>query len=204
MQRFVTLRGGSKACTIFTYGLPEYEFIPDNEGTIAITLLRSVGVLAGDGLITRPGGKAGWHTLTPEAQCQGQHTFRYAVFPHAGDEEGCLAEINAQAELFHYPFMSVRRKSSVNGLSEKSLLEFSSRNVVLSAIKEAEDGNGYIVRWWNPANAAAENRLTAGFPVSSAAETNLRERTIKKIRERNGSFSINTNPCGISTLRLKP
>ena len=83
MQRFVTVKDQEQAFTLLSYGLPEYELKLDGKGTLALTLLRCIGTLAADKLITRPGGKSGWHNDTPDAQCQGVHMFRYALFPQA-------------------------------------------------------------------------------------------------------------------------
>ena len=103
MQRFVAVRESGRACMLFSAGVPEYEFPCDGRGTLALTLLRCVGLLAGEDLITRPGGKAGWHNETPEAQCQGTHTFRYGFLSLSEDEldEGSL--VTGEAERFHLP-----------------------------------------------------------------------------------------------------
>ncbi len=97
MQRFVAAADGKRGLLVLTDGLPEYELRLDRPRSIAVTLLRCVGLLAGEDLITRPGGKAGWHNETPDAQCAGVHTFRYGLMPLDGPWEGNLSAIN-QAE----------------------------------------------------------------------------------------------------------
>ena len=68
-----------------------------------MTLLRCVGLLAGEDLITRPGGKAGWHNETPDAQCRGTHTFRYAVLPLSRNAMDDRALLESELETFHVP-----------------------------------------------------------------------------------------------------
>lgn len=150
MQRFVTVRNAKKGLALFSYGMPEYELKLDGRGTIALTLLRCVGLLAGDNLITRPGGKSGWHNETPDAQCPGVHTFRYAVLPHRPEDADSMELINEESERFHLPFVSIRRKDGAGLPMTGSFLSFEPRQLVLSAVKEAEDGEGTVVRVYNP------------------------------------------------------
>ena len=112
MQRFVAAADGKRGLLVLTDGLPEYELRLDRPRSIAVTLLRCVGLLAGEDLITRPGGKAGWHNETPDAQCAGVHTFRYGLMPLDGPWEGNLSAINQASEAFHLPLLAVRRKNA--------------------------------------------------------------------------------------------
>ncbi|MBG4115652.1 alpha-mannosidase, partial [Pseudomonas aeruginosa] len=65
-QAFVNVHDQNKGVTIFNEGLNEYEVLAD--GTIAVTLIRCVGELGDWG-----------YFATPEAQCQGEYTFKYGL-----------------------------------------------------------------------------------------------------------------------------
>ena len=87
---FVSASDGQRAVTVFSRGLPEYEFRPpgqnaQNCATIAVTLLRCVGQLSRVDLRCRPG-NAGWPLDTPEAQCHGSHRFELALLFHREEE----------------------------------------------------------------------------------------------------------------------
>jgi alpha-mannosidase len=69
---------------LITHGLHEYEVLPGSPQDLALTLLRSVGWLSRDDLVTRAG-HAGPEMATPGAQVPGGHRFRYSLFFHAGD-----------------------------------------------------------------------------------------------------------------------
>jgi mannosylglycerate hydrolase len=202
MQRFVTVKDGEKALTIFSYGLPEYELKPDGKGTMALTLLRCVGLLAGENLITRPGGKAGWHNETPEAQCLGTHTFRYAIFPHRANEFETMENLNEQCEKFHYPFLSFRRKNTGKLECEGSLLSLSSRSVMPSAIKESEDGKAAVVRWWNPAPHEVTAELSLQLPVKKITLAKLNEEAANALPSQQNQ-AITTGACGITTVYIE-
>jgi alpha-mannosidase len=175
MQRFVTVSGKDRSLTLLAYGLPEYELLLDGRGTLALTLLRCVGRLAGDNLITRPGGKAGWDNDTPDAQCQGIHTFRYALLPHGPDEPDWGEFMTRESERFHLPLMPLRRKNSAPLPLESSLLALEGGPLVLSALKESEDGTGIIVRVYNPGPSGVEGILRCARPVKKARFVNLNE-----------------------------
>jgi alpha-mannosidase len=175
MQRFVTVSGKDRSLTLLAYGLPEYELKLDGRGTLALTLLRCVGRLAGDNLITRPGGKAGWDNDTPDAQCQGIHSFRYALLPHGPDEPDWGEFVTRESERFHLPLMPLRRKNSAPLPLESSLLALEGGPLVLSAVKESEDGTGIIVRAYNPGPAGVEGILRCARPVKKALLVNLNE-----------------------------
>ena len=203
MQRFVTVRGEKHALTLFADGLPEYELKLDGKGTIALTLLRCVGLLSGSDLITRPGGRAGWYNETPDAQCFGRRKFRYAVLPHGSDENDGSALVNTEAELFHLPLIPIRRKNAGNLPLEGSFLSISTERIVLSALKEAEDGNGTIVRVYNPSASEAEGLIRFTDAVKEAAMVRLDEEPLEPAQILNGhDIHVHLGPSALCTLRV--
>lgn len=204
MQRFVTVRGTSRALTILAEGLPEYELKLDGRGTIAVTLLRCVGLLAGDDLLTRPGGKAGWHNETPDAQCPGTHTFRYAVLAHSPDEPAASALLMRESERFHLPVLSLRRKNEEPPQMDSSFVSVSEGPLTLSAIKESEDGEGIIIRLYNPTGSPAEGTLHFDRPLRRAFLTRLDEQPAGPLEVLDGSaIAIAAPPCGIITVKVQ-
>lgn len=203
MQRFVNVEDGAKTkngtgAAILASGLPEYELKYNSKGTIALTLLRCVGLLAGEDLITRPGGKGGWHNETPDAQCPGEHTFRYAFYPHragSGEEVGKLNEVSEQ---FHLPMLPVRRKNREAMTMESSFLSLSSKEAVLSAVKEAEEQDGMIVRWWNPTGETLTVDVAMNKPVGEVLHAKLNEETLMPCE----LAGVATKPHAITTLKL--
>jgi alpha-mannosidase len=204
MQRFVAVREKKRGLTLFSYGMPEYELLLDGKGTLALTLLRCVGLLAGEDLLTRPGGKAGWHNETPDAQCQGSHAFRYGVVAHTAAEAEDTAFLNEFAEYFHLPFYSVRRKNdSVESLHD-SFLQGSTREVVWSALKQTEDGEDVLVRFYNTSPESMNVALNLNCPVKGAWISRLDESRLDPIGADGGSqLSIPVVPRGIASARVR-
>ncbi|MDZ7269495.1 MAG: glycosyl hydrolase-related protein [candidate division KSB1 bacterium] len=181
MQRGVTMVAGGRGLTIATAGLPEYELKVEEPGTLAITLLRCVARLSGGDLLMRPGGEAGWITDTPEAQCPGTHSFRYAIIPHTAAQFEDYGSVNEQLENFHLPFLAVRRGGDPAVHLAPFGIELVPSALVLSACKPAEDGRGVIVRMYNPTAAGVQGRLTVTAGLQAAWLTQLNERDLQEL-----------------------
>lgn len=159
--------------TVVAQGLYESEVTA--EGTIAITLCRSVGFLSRPDLTTRPG-PAGPSLATPGAQCLGTTTAylslsRGITSTAARSEEwGLLVARDAELGL-----RSVAAGEQAILKPDISLLSLEPATVVLSAVKPAEEGDGIVVRMFNPTNEAVAAVLTAGFQVSEARGVRLDE-----------------------------
>ncbi len=130
-------------------GLPEYEAIREKDGTItlALTLLRCVGWLSRPNLYPWRRGPAGPTLATPGAQMLGRWAFRYSIIPYSGS----LEEAIPLAFAFLRPMRGVTVREGRGKLPQAfSLLEVTPSQVVVSAIKLSEEGDGVVVRLYNP------------------------------------------------------
>lgn len=176
MHRFVTVEDAAVGATVVADGLPEYELLPEEEGSgvLALTLLRCVGELSRGKLRMRPGGYAGWLNPTPGAQCAGTHRFRYAFLPHGPRWPEHLDLIHRAAEAVLLPVRCrPGRRDEVR--ADRSFLAIEPAALVLSAFKEAEDGDGFVLRIYNPGPVPVEGRVRFGLPVRGVRRANLEE-----------------------------
>ncbi|NLC58255.1 MAG: hypothetical protein GX774_15590 [Armatimonadetes bacterium] len=166
-QSFVDVNDGQRGLAILNQGLPEYEVQTDTDRTIALTLLRCVGRLSG-------GGEAPAADLTPGAQCLGRHLFRFAIVPHSGSWEE--ARIWQQAHAFNVPPRCVQVEHRPGSLpASASFLQLQPANLVLSAVKRAEDEDALVLRFYNTTDTPVEAQLSLFFPVRAAYRANLNE-----------------------------
>jgi mannosylglycerate hydrolase len=142
--------------TVVAPGLPEAEVTRD--GVIAITLLRAVGWLAQWDLHTRPQ-PAGPGIPTPEAQCQGTLEATLAVLVGLDPRAARDAEIGLRA---------VVAGADAPLAANHALLSVSPREIVVSALKPAEAGPGFIVRVLNPTDMLHTAEMTFGCLVKHA------------------------------------
>jgi alpha-mannosidase len=139
---------------IFTKGLPEIEA---RDGDLLVTLLRCVGSISREGLATRPG-HAGPPTRTPGAQCLGRHRFELA-FRFGASGLGDAALLRASQD-YRSDFLE-----TPDGIPVAAPLALDG-DLVFSALKGAEDGEGVILRVFNPGRRAARLQLATDAAVS--------------------------------------
>jgi alpha-mannosidase len=200
-RHFVDVSDGQVGLAVFNRGLPEYEILRDGgRNSVAVTLLRCVDNISRGGLLTRPD-HAGIPCPAPEAQCQGEHTFDYAIYPHAGNWQS----VHRAAYTWHTPAW-LRRADEHEGYipgdvwpdhspnddptvpvrlkpldltgslpPELSLLTLEPDVLVLSAIKRSEGGDALIVRFYNPSGEATRATVTLFRPIRAARQVNLNE-----------------------------
>jgi len=210
-KRFVdvssTENGGSSS-GILNRGLPEYEVVQDGPGAsaVAITLLRCVEWLSRGDLATRHG-HAGPMEQTPDAQCPGHHEFDYALVPHQGSWEAEEALVLREAQAFNLPVATrvvVAETHSGQIPSTAALLEVSPRELVVSAIKRSNDGQGVVVRVYNPLSRSVEAVVRPGFSFVHAHRANLleeRQETQPVVADAAGrAVHIQVGGGGITTL----
>ena len=110
----------------------------------------------------------------PDAD-RGQQHFRYALYPHAGAWK--QAQTMHRGYEFNYPITAVQVASHEGALSkEQSFVSVENPNVVLTAIKKAEDANALIIRMYEWAGQAGEVKLHLPGGATTATVTNLMEK----------------------------
>lgn len=172
---------------LISKGLPEYEARPSGE--LCLTLLRCVGVISAPegALSTRPQA-AGPQVQTPEGQCLGRYELEYALRTDADmlDDAALLRE----SQDYRYGFLlapvevEFRPPLALEG------------NVVFSSLKGAEDGDGLILRVFNPAGSSVGAHVRG--PVS-ASRTRLDETGEQPVDD--GTVAL--GPYEIATIRLR-
>ena len=176
------------------------EVLKTARGTeIALTLLRCVGWLSRNDLQTRRD-HAGPATATPGAQLPGNWSFDYSICPHAGQKNSPPHE-NAYA--FETPLRAVSTPLHAGSLPGKgSFVSVTGRDFIVSAVKQAEDGNGWLVRGYNPGHEALEVQLTPFTRFDSAARVNLAEQKIASltVKQAAGSVSLAVKSNEIATV----
>ena len=172
-RTFASLSDGETGLTIANRGLPEVEALRNAQGNaeIALTLLRCVGWLSREDLSTRKG-HAGPMIATPEAQMPGTYGFDYAIIPHAGDWQ----QSYSQAYAFNAPLKAVSTDLHAGRLSPtSSLITTSNPSFVITALKAAEDGSGWILRGFNLSAEQIDLQITCAIEFDRAAKANLAE-----------------------------
>ncbi len=110
----------------------------------------------------------------PDAD-MGHHHFHYALYPHAGTWKDALTVRHGWE--YDYPLQAVVTTAHAGSLpAEHSFASVEPENVVLTAVKKAEDANGLIFRVyeWAGKGTTAEFHVPPG--ATGATVTNLMEK----------------------------
>jgi mannosylglycerate hydrolase len=173
---------------LLSRGLPEYEAVERDRGVdLALTLVRSFGWLSRADFPARPYG-AGPEIETPDGQCQGRLELRYAVcFGERSDRELVRAAHDYRFALPHGPGrITLDGALTVSG------------DCACAALKRAEDGNGLILRLYNPGSEPLEVRV--GGAIEGVIRTRMDEHGTEHVPD--GALTLGGHE--VATLRVWP
>lgn len=197
MNKFVDVSDGRDGFGILTNSIGEYEMLRDSDNTLALTLFRSV-----ENRICTEFRASGYFPEQDGGQSLRQMTFEYAIFPHDSNWE--KTGMSKHADMFNVPTLAYQFMPSKNGKMSlsKSLLDVSLSSVSVSALKKAEDGNGLIVRLYNPSQKEEEITLVFDKAVSAVTECNLIEEDKSQLNFKDGIIKVKLNKGEIKTLSV--
>ena len=134
------------------------------------------------------------------------HHFTYSILPHsAGISE---SEIVKQAYLLNNPMFAVRlEKGSSKKTIPESFSMVSCQNAILETIKPTENGDGYILRMYEPYNRSGTVCVQSGLPITNAQKCDLLENVQKdalpiRMEADGRTFFIPIQAFEIVTLRV--
>lgn len=218
MLSMAELNDGNRGTALLTRGIKEYQIIGDENEIIALTLLSTTGVLGRDNLVLRPGRASGINNTTvytPDAELLGKVNFEFGLYMHEGNisnsraqalakelnscmisyEDQNLCTLNNRLDRFELNHEDIEMPESF------SFAELD-KNLILSALKKAEDGKGYIIRIFNPKMETLNPSPLKFNDTVDLIETNLSERAIGSLKT-GMSFDMGIfKPCEVKTFRI--
>lgn len=165
-------------------GLSEVEVTSRHE--IALTLVRCVGWLSRDDFSTRTG-HAGPFLETPKAQMQGEWAFDYSIILNQSNFQ--------QAWSFDVPLRVVSthlHRGMLPGTG--SFVTVDHPSFLVSAVKETDDGRGWLVRGYNVGDEEIEVTITPWRKFGKSVRVNMAEQTISPLEiGRNGEITVSVH-----------
>ncbi|MFW5691756.1 MAG: glycosyl hydrolase-related protein [Chloroflexota bacterium] len=196
---------GGQSLALVTRGLPEYEpLLEDDQVTLALTLLRSVGWLRRPSADAVPDPAA---IPTPMAQCIGNFTTEYALIDTAPGNAAQLLRTaygyTAPLQAYQYVTPPDRPyRSFLSIVSDRAIgADSDGEGVILTAFKAPEKGSGWLVRLYNPHPAPVEVYVTPFRRPERAYLVTLAEEfeTVLEL-DANGRVGLVINPQELATL----
>ncbi len=133
---------------------------------------------------------------------QEEHEFTYALYPHA--EGWRAAKTVAEAYKLNQPVIvqtDAAEPENVEG-GEYSFASVNKSNVIIETIKQAEDGNGIIVRMYESENSYTKAELSVGTDFAKAYVCNLLEEEEQEAQHAGNKISVTLKPYEVVTLKL--
>jgi alpha-mannosidase len=181
---------GVRGIAFMNKGLPAVEI---TEGSVYITLFRSVSGLSADGT-------AGPLVPTPDALELKPMTFQYAVQPHNGDWR--QAEAYKTAREYRLTPICVEANGKGKLPPEFSFLKLSPTSVILSALKKAEDTDEVILRLFETRGEAVEAEVELFKEIKKLVLVNMLEEEERELPFTGKGFKMKMKPFEIVTLKL--
>ncbi|MGV3614787.1 MAG: alpha-mannosidase [Fimbriimonas sp.] len=128
---------------------------------------------------------------------EGEHRFAYAMLPHLG---GFTVESVVRPA---YEFNVLPTVASGGSPSPFSLAQVDAANVIVEAVKWAEDEDAVILRMYEASKTGTHTTVRFGFPVASVEETNLLEERPTAVDLKDGAVELYFRPFEIKTLRCR-
>lgn len=133
----------------------------------------------------------------------GFHTFKYSIVGHAGNHRD--ANTVLKAEVFNQPIKAFV-VGKHDGVLDKSFsfVKVSNENVLIKAIKKAEESDEYIVRVYETSgisNQAASLEFIGN--IASAKEVNGIEEDIADVQYADNKLNFEVKPYSLKTFKIK-
>ncbi len=203
-QSFVSLATKERGIAVLPQGVREYEIIGDTFSTIRLTLFRTYGYMGKENLLYRPGRASGERIIeTPAGQLLKPLDFSLGMMTFDGDFNKAhvamkAKEYNTNMIVKEYaPFLNGRlifSEQEIKGTQPQTFSLFDIEGeAIVSALKKAEDHQGYIIRLYNGQyDETVSATLHFKKDIKRAYYVNLKEEPINDI-------IVNEN-----SLKLKP
>ena len=161
MNSFVDISDGKIGLAFLNEGMKAYEATDTDTPEMRLTLVRSFPLRI---CVTQE--MTDYSQIDKSSQCLGKHSYHYAIMPHKGTWAD--ANIWNAAEQFNLDLIVAQTAPPVKTgtePAEKSFLELSDDKLHVSAVKQGEAGDSWIVRLFNPYSDTVKTsiRLNGGF-----------------------------------------
>jgi alpha-mannosidase len=200
LHRYVSLFGASLGATIFSDGLAEYE--ADDEGGVAVTVLRSVGELSRSDIPERPG-HAGWPASTPGAQSHGAFGAELAVMLHGARDAKTVDAIERAADDILLPLTGATLRSAIEEAVAVQGIELAGEGLTFACAKTSEDGQWLVLRCVNLLDEPREGSWRVGAEISEAQIARLDETAIASVAVDGAQVMFNARAREVVTLLVR-
>ncbi len=133
---------------------------------------------------------------------EGHHEFTYSLYPHGGGWKDALT-IRRGYEL-NYKLISMQVEKHQGALpAEHSFVQTPDENIIVTALKKAEDDSALVLRFYEWAGKTGDVHLLLPPGAESASESDLMERPIGAVSLQKSEVGVTTKPYEIKTIKVE-
>ena len=132
----------------------------------------------------------------------GNHEFTYSIYPHKGRwQDSHTVEM---AYNLNVPVITIIQEETEGQkkIVPSSFIQCNKENCFIEVIKQAEDGQGLIVRMYENKNNRENATIKIGIPIKQVFECDLLERKEREIEVQEQQFEATFKPYEIKTFYL--
>lgn len=190
IQSLGAVYDNNRGLAVFTRGLNSLEVLDeDNQATLALTLLRSVGWL-----------NKSKQVASDNAQMQHDFVNEFMLMPLEPAHD--KAKLLKTSLSYRAPLQAIQYSEKPK-FNRYSYLELDNDNIVMTALKAPENGQGLLVRLLNSVEGDSGVHLKSREKISQATQLNLAEDHQNDLAIEKKQVNISLEPSQIATIHLK-
>ncbi|MDR2933347.1 MAG: glycosyl hydrolase-related protein, partial [Oscillospiraceae bacterium] len=136
----------------------------------------------------------------PEADKE-KHHFTYSLYPHKGTWKN--ADTVKEAYRLNNPMRAIEKRDNAgSGPAQYGLVTSNAENVIVEAVKKAQDSDEMIIRLYECYNRRTSACITFGSTVSSVYECDMLEQGSTPVNFKGNTAECLFKPYEIKTLRV--
>ncbi|MGP3778323.1 alpha-mannosidase [Halanaerobium saccharolyticum] len=133
---------------------------------------------------------------------QGEHSFTYSLYPHAGD--WFEAETVKEAYELNYPLKTViTQNERGKEPQQKSFIDVEAESTILETVKKAEASEELVFRFYEYGKQRDKVKVSLGQKLKKVTECNLMEEDTAELKAEVDSFEFKIKPYEIKTFKVK-
>ncbi len=140
-------------------------------------------------------------TAPDESADIGQHQFTYSMLPHAGDFSA--ETVVRQGYELNAPMTCHKAEFARSGSAALGFCEVSNPNIIVEAVKKAEESDAVVVRVYEANKSRGPASLTFSSAIKTAVECNLMEEDATPVKAKGNSIDFEILPFEIKTFKIE-
>jgi alpha-mannosidase len=132
---------------------------------------------------------------------RGKHSIEFALYPHKGTWRD--AKTVRKGYEFNNPLIALTTDAHKGDLpTQHSFVQISPSNLVLTSLKKSEEGDAWIVQWYDAEGKASSATVTFPRTPKRVVMSNFMEEAGASVPVQNNSVNVQTRASSIVTLRV--